>query len=190
MAISLSPRPEVCVRREIILADASIAGSKQPFHAAEPLPLPKARMFLQRCTQRTNELAMAELGTLVSDVQKKGGKVIACGLLASSGRVPDSIEAILSSHAAIHSAEGELYRQAIVQACEHCRLPLLKIREKEALVFAQSALRLSADQITRQLMAMGRALGPPWTQDQKLAALAAWVSLAATSAAKAARQTA
>jgi hypothetical protein len=178
VAIELSPEPCVCDRRTIQLCDPAIPGSKQPFHTAEPMELPKAMAFLKRCEDRSYTLAVDAFKDAAKSLEKRGHVVVACGLMASSGRALPSIEAILASHAAIHSAEGELYRDAIAHACERSRVPLLRIREKEAFAFAEQALGLSAQRIQDRLAAMGRTVGSPWTQDQKLAALAAWVALA------------
>jgi hypothetical protein len=38
-------------------------------------------------------------------------------------------------------------------------------------------LKLAPDAITARLAALGKPLGPPWTQDEKLASLAAWLVL-------------
>jgi hypothetical protein len=178
VAIELSPEACVCERRIIQLCDPTIPGSKQPFHTAEPMDLPKAKAFLKRCEDRSYALAAEAFEGVAKSLEKRGHVLVACGLMASSGRVLPSMEAILASHAAIHSAEGELYRDAIAHACERSGVPLLRIREKDAFPIAEQALGLSASRIQDRLAAMGRTVGSPWTQDQKLAALAAWVALA------------
>lgn len=189
VAVELSPEPSVCERRTIVLADPRIHGSKQPFHTAEPMSLAKAKTFLKRCENRSYALASESLKITVKTWQHRGREIVACGLIAGSGRVPDSVEAILASHAAIHSAEGELYREAIAHACERANLPLLRIKQKEIFSSAAEALGKSTDQIHSALVAMGREVGPPWGEDQKLAALAAWVALA-TGAGRARRKAA
>ena len=178
VAVGLSPELKVYDRREIVLADPKIRGSKQPFHEAEPMPLPKAKDFLKRCTDRSYQLAADSLMVLVRDMDPQGHEVVVCGAMAGSGRKSEPIEKILASHAAIHRAEGELYREAIAHACKQLDLPLVKVREKEAYGTAQIALNLSRDEIDEHLASLGRTLGSPWTQDQKLATLAAWVALA------------
>src|ERR1051326_5060975 len=191
VAIELSPEPCVCERRTVVLTDAAIAGSKQPFHTAEPMELSKAKTFLKRCEDRTYALATDVLKDVIKSLEKRGHVVVACGMMTGSGRVLNSVEAILASHAAIHSAEGELYRDAVAHACERSHVPLLRIREKVAFAAAEEALGLSTSRIQDQLAAIGRSIGPPWTQDQKLAALAAWIALAgATRKRKAAGQVA
>ena len=178
VTIELSPEPSVCERLTVVLADARIHGSKQPFHTAEQMPLAKARAFLKRCERRSYALAAENLKNMVKTWQHRGREIVACGLIDASGRVPDSVEAILASHAAIHSAEGELYRDAIAHACDRASLPLLRIKQKEILSSAAEVLGKSIAQIESVLLAMGRDVGPPWGEDQKLAALAAWVALA------------
>ena len=177
VAIELSPEPVVCDRRTIVLADSSISGSKQPFHTAEPMPLPKAKAFLKKCEQRCYALAVDHVREVLKTWQHRSREIVACGLIAGSGRIPDSVDAILASHAAIHAAEGELYRDAIAHACDRLSLPLLRIKQKEVFSAAGAALGKTPAQIQSILRAIGRDCGPPWAEDQKLAALAAWVAL-------------
>ena len=178
VAIGVAPAgPVVCDRRTIVLADPEIRGAKQPYHAAEPMPMAKAKEFLKRCSDSTYKLAVASVTAAIGELKRNGHEVVSCGMMGGSGRMPDTLEAILASHAAIHTAEGELYRDAIAHACERCKFPLTRVREKEALTVAESALGLTADQITERISALGKTVGSPWAQDQKLAALAAWVAV-------------
>jgi hypothetical protein len=39
-------------------------------------------------------------------------------------------------------------------------------------------LRLRPDDLTRRMVELGRSLGAPWSQDEKLATLVAWLALA------------
>ncbi len=180
VAIGLSEKgPVVCDRRLIVLADPEIEGSKQPFHAAEPMPIEKAKAFLKRCTASTRQLAVEAVRDCASKLKGDGHQVSAGGMLTAAGRVPDSIEAILASHAAIHAAEGEFYRSAIADACDVCGLPLARVPQNAAIGFASKALRLNDKKLRNTIAALGKQTGPPWSEDQKLATLAAWVALAA-----------
>lgn len=98
----------------------------------------------------------------------------ACGLLLASGRPLPALEKVLASHALIHTAEGELFREALRAASRECGLPLAAVRERD--LFARGAADLG---IPETLAEMGRALGPPWRQDEKFAAIAAWLALKA-----------
>ena len=80
----------------------------------------------------------------------------------------------------IHTAEGEFFRNAIVRACEQLRLPFIRIKERELWSVAQESFGFPSERLQGHLAVMGKTAGPPWTQDQKLAALAAWIALSKT----------
>jgi len=73
-----------------------------------------------------------------------------------------------------------MFRQALVRASEGCGLPVTKVRERDLLERATAALRTPAGKLQRRLADLGRPLGPPWTQDQKLATLAALLALSSS----------
>jgi len=79
----------------------------------------------------------------------------------------------------MHAAEGELYRDALVHAGAACGLPVTGVPERDLDDRAAAALRLPVAELRRRVVELGRACGPPWAQDQKSAALVAWVALAA-----------
>jgi hypothetical protein len=79
----------------------------------------------------------------------------------------------------IHTADGELFRDALRAACGVCALPVEGIREKDLFGTACcNTLRLSPAALKRRLTELGKGLGPPWGQDEKFAALGAWLILA------------
>jgi hypothetical protein len=162
------------------LADPTIPGSKQPYHAAEPLKFEDAERLVTRCLERSYALAEEALRRAVDGLQKKGHAVTACGLLLASGRALPSLAGILASHALIHTAEGELYRNALAKASEQCGMPLLRVKERELFRRAENDLHVSNAGIEQQLAKLGKSVGPPWRQDEKYAALVAWLALATT----------
>ena len=170
--------PVVVDRRRIEIADPKIRGSKQPFHAAEPLDFKDAEKLIQRCTDSTRLLALNAVRAVLDDIQKKGYQVVGCGLLTGSGRPLPGLEAILASHPLLHAAEGEFFREALVCASERCGLPVTRVRERELLEHASVVLSLPADKMQRRIAELGQSIGPPWAQDQKQAALVAWLALA------------
>lgn len=165
-------------RRRIELCDAAVEGSKQPFHHAEPMAFPRAEAFIARCRKSTDALAAAALDDLMAIAAAQKLKLIGCGVLSASGRPLPSLKDILASHALIHAAEGEFYREALAQACTRAELKAVCIREREALRQASDQLGKPEAALKERLASLGKHLGPPWTQDQKLAALAAWTLLA------------
>jgi hypothetical protein len=164
--------PEVIARRRIEIADPGIRGSKQPFHAAEPLDYPDAKKYLERCSASTQRLAREAL------LAAKRGEVAGCGIILGSGRTLPALQAILASHALIHTAEGEFYRNALVEASGHLGIPVLGVKEKELYQRGAAQLRIPVSEIERRVAELGKPMGAPWTQDQKYAALVAWMALA------------
>ena len=172
--------PEVVDRRRIEIADPAIPGSKQPYHAAEGLPLKKAEALIERCAASTQKLARGAVRTLVQDLEKRGCAVIGAGILLGSGRPVPALAVTLASHALIHTAEGEFFRNAIIEASEHCNIPLVRVKERELFQCAASQLRVPAGELQRRVAEMGKLIGPPWRQDEKLATLVGWLVLAGT----------
>jgi hypothetical protein len=175
--VGSSASPAVIFRRRIETADPAIRGSKQPFHAAESLKLPDAEALIKKCTESTRRLSRQALQTAIGDLRGKGYEVIGCGVILGSGRPLPALEAILASHALLHTAEGEFYRLALVEAGEHCGLAVAGVKEREAYEQAAAQLHISTDELQSRIAALGRGIGPPWTQDQKYAALVGWLAL-------------
>lgn len=171
--------PVVIDRRRIELADTEIPGSKQPYHAAEGLGFEEAEETVERCAGTAKRLARGAFRVVIADLRKRGHEVVGCGLLLASGRPLPALASILASHALIHTADGELFRDALTHAAEQHDLPVTRVREKELFARAAADLRIPTDALQRGVNELGRSIGPPWTQDQKLAALVGWVALAA-----------
>jgi len=97
-------------------------------------------------------------------------------LLLASGKTLPNLEKILASHALIHTADGELFREALSCAAKRSGLATVKIRERQLLEIAQQALGSEAVTLLRRLTELGKPLGSPWSQDEKFATLAAWLA--------------
>jgi len=164
--------PDILARGRMALCDASIEGSKQPFHHAEPIPFADVQTFLARCTASTAKLA----GRAV-DALRDGHAPCACCILTASGKPLPDLRAILASHALIHTAEGEFYRDAVAEACTVRNMTVRRVRVRD--MEAETAKLPQPPALVRARLAeFGKSLGPPWTQDEKLSALGAWLILA------------
>jgi hypothetical protein len=173
--------PRIIDRRRIEIADAAIPGSKQPYHTAEKLPFKQAERLVTRCTERSRALARQELRAAVDHARSSGHEVAGCGIILASGRPLPDLAATLASHALIHTAEGELFRNVIADASREMNVPVRGVKERELLAQASAVLGKSVAEVQSCLQKMGRELGPPWTEDEKYATLAAWLALAASS---------
>jgi hypothetical protein len=174
-----APGPRVLARRRIELADAALEGSKQPYHAIEALPLPEARRRLAQLQASSLALARQALQALARDARALGATLQAAAILDASGRSGTTLEAILTSHALIHTADGNHFRAALAQACTAEGLTVTRVPRRELAARAAAVLRRTPQQLQRVVDSLGRDLGPPWGVDQKDAALLAWLALGA-----------
>jgi hypothetical protein len=173
-----SPRsPTVLDRGRVELVERDARWFKQPYHAAAGMDLKDAEDFLKRGANAARQLARRALRGIIEQSDERGQHVTACGVVLGSGRPLPPLASTLASHAMIHTAEGIFFREAIVRAGEDCKLPVTGVAERELFVRGAAALRIAAEQLPARLTAMRTAIGPPWGQDEKYAALVAWMAL-------------
>ena len=177
-AVAGSPASPVILNRcRIVTADTAIPGSKQPYHAAMGLDLTTADEFIRHCLESSTGLAMGTVNALVAQLKRDSRSVLQAGILIGSGRALPDLAATLRSHALIHTAEGEFFRGVLVRASERCHVPITKIKEREVWDRGATLFRTGAADLQTQIDEIGRSIGPPWRQDEKLASLAAWIAL-------------
>ena len=177
-------KPVVLERRRIETADAAIAGSKQPYHAcvahaaADGPDILEAETLIRRCRDSSARLATEAVSAMVARLAENGHRVVGAGIFSRAGRPLPDLAATLRSHALLHTAEGDFFRDVLVQASERCSLPVTRMTEREVWERGVAALGLGAAELQRVIGELGRSLGPPWRQEEKLASLAAWIALA------------
>ncbi|MDQ2870432.1 MAG: hypothetical protein M3S32_06800 [Acidobacteriota bacterium] len=166
--------PAVLLRERVVLAEPEDGDAKQPFHAAEGMPFARAQEFLEAAAADVGRRARAEMDRLLAALSARGFEPVSCAVLSASNRELPALEAILSSHALIHAAEGDFFRDAIAEAAKSAGLAVTRIRRKELADHASKALGLPAPELERRVALFKKSVGAPWGSDQKLAALAAW----------------
>ena len=169
--------PVVLARGRVHLVETFTYEFRQPYHTAEKMLAGQAREFISRMQAEARRLAYRAIRELESRAQEQGVKLTRCGLLLASGRPLPPLEKILASHALIHTADGELFREALLHASTRCGLSEFTIREKELLDRAGQVLRAKPNELMRRVTELGREFGSPWSQDEKFATLAAWLTL-------------
>jgi hypothetical protein len=158
--------PQILERRRIVIADPELPGSVQPYHAAAGLQFSQAEDLIRNAIDSSRELALEAISARIRALQALGHEVVGCGLVSGSGNPLPALDRILASHALIHTAEGEMFRDALVWASRECHLPVAVVREKSI----ESAW-------LRRITPLGKRIGPPWTLDQKYATFAALLAL-------------
>jgi hypothetical protein len=109
---------EVIDRRRVAITSPGTPGANQPYHFAENLELPEAEKFLGNCFAASKRLAMAAVRDVVGELHGRQYRVVGSAVLLASGRPLPPLSKILASHALIHAAEGEFFREAFSKACE------------------------------------------------------------------------
>ena len=170
--------PLVVQRRRLEIADRQTTGSVQPYHAAEKMKLREAEMFLRERSESAGSLARKAVEEAVAELRAKGWSVAGCCVLAASGRTNVDLAKTLASHALIHTAEGDFFRNALRSACASCGLTVSSVKEKEVAKQSATRLRMAVDELERRAAEFGKSVGPPWRQDEKFCAMAAWSLLA------------
>lgn len=131
----------------------------QPYHAAADLKQAAAEQLVTRVEDAAEDGAAdileAAAGELTDSV------VAGVAVVVKPVSVPRDVMGILRSHAAMHAAEGVLYREAMLAAARRCGWVAHAVDE--------SALP-AAENVVQHL---GRVAGRPWRRIEKDAARAA-----------------
>jgi hypothetical protein len=174
--------PVVVDRRRCTLLDPDLP--RQPYHAAEGLTSGEAEALVARVGTAAREGARSALAVLVDDVARAGSEPDRWTLAALTVRaggtrsLPDTVAGVLASHAAMHAAEGQLYRDALAEAAADMGLDVVVYGRGEELADASTALGTDAGTVAELVAALGRSIGPPWQKEHRHAAAAALAELA------------
>jgi hypothetical protein len=169
---------EIIERRKVVIIDPKATGVTQPYHYVEEMELRAAERHLAKCAAESRRLALEALRQISTQLRDRGFSLVGSAILLSSARPLPELDEVLGSHALIHTAEGEFFRQAFRHALERLEIPVTGIRESELDDYALKAFGKAAGGVHTKIDGMGRFLGPPWTKDEKTAALAAAILLA------------
>jgi hypothetical protein len=98
-------------------------------------------------------------------------------LLVGTGMPDWTTDEILAVHVRMHKAEGEMFRDILVEGARTCGIEPTTLPDKTALDASARQLGVTRAQLDADLAALGKAAGPPWGKYQKEAAAAALVVL-------------
>ena len=167
---------EVLDRRRVELIDPSLV--RFAYHNVQDEPLDRAAKSIAEVEASALALASREMSALVDSLKADGHEVRGVGIAAKTAKLPDSLDKILSSHAQLHAAEGDLFREALAEAAASCGLSVAGFPPKQLYADAAEALGSSEATLRDLLTRTGKALGSPWRADHKDATLAALLALA------------
>ena len=166
--------PHLADSRRIDLSDPASPESRQPYHAG----FGTARSSggeLKRLVSSVRRFGRRSVMSVV-ETYAAGRALTGAGVVVGSLSDPDRIA---NQHIRIHALEGQLFREVVEQALAAGGLPCAVWRERDLYEAAANVLRGTEPQIRSTVTALGHEIDRPWRAEQKAAAVAAWLVLAA-----------
>jgi hypothetical protein len=129
--------------------------------------------------KRQDERAAKGLKDLVGMLRDAGCEPVVAALLVNrAGWISDLLAYSLSWPDHPPVAEGLAVREALRFAIAQAGIQVAELDEKSLPDHASAVLHLGPSEVDARLKNLGTPVGRPWRKEQKLACLAAWVTLA------------
>jgi hypothetical protein len=170
-------QPQVLFRGRIDLADPSGRIRRNVYQAARALDPTDAAPRVEAAERVAAEQAAAAVERTMREAADQGAVVRSCAVVVGSFPRAVRLESILASHALAHAAEGRLYQAALLQGAETCGIDAVAVPKQSIWEQGETRLGLAKDDLREWIDGLRQEVGPPWAEDQKLAALAAWITL-------------
>jgi hypothetical protein len=168
--------PEVLARERVALLDDALP--RMVFHAALETTLSEGAALVSQVEQAAAVGATEALRTMHDRLGANGHEVAGVAIAVGTTEVPDDLATILASHARVHAAEGELYRDALVEGATELGLPVTRFANKGAVSGAAQVLGVDTEHLSARLAALRAVVGAPWQRDHREATAGALLVLA------------
>jgi hypothetical protein len=168
---------QVLLRRRVELLPPDNSIPRFVYHQASEMPLPQASELVRRGRKASQESARLAVRDAVEEMTSQGVRIDVCGVLSGSTVVPNDLAAILRAHPLIHAAEGALFQNAIVSACESRGLRVAVAREREVWVRAAAVWDIGEPELRKNVDLLRKSLGAPWSADHKTSTAIALLAL-------------
>jgi hypothetical protein len=139
----------------------------QLYHAAAGVPAARGELFVRAGVERVTAVAGERLDELVAAL----GRVAVVAVVTGDHPIPDDVPVarILAAHPMMHAAEGQLYRDALLDAAAVRGLTAHGVPRGRA-------QELLTGSLAATVAGLGLAAGRPWRKEHKLATVAALVA--------------
>jgi hypothetical protein len=165
--------PHLCKSDVLDLSDPRDPETRQPYHAATG-KLETNTATLKRRMQSVRRATERSIADLTQRWTNDGCAFHRAALVVGSVIGPESIA---NPHIRAHALEGRLFRAVLEDALRSRGIQCAIFAERDVHPRASNILGQSPVQIRRVIAELGRSVNGPWRADQKVAALAAWMSL-------------
>lgn len=166
--------PRMVDRQTIQLANPETPESSSPYHAALALPPAEGSRTVARLVEVARAATAAALADLLEAYVARGYRPLGIGVVGGSEVDPRRIG---NDQVRAHAEEGRLFPWLLEEAGRAEGLPVLAAPAKLLLARASETLGRPEGALKEALTALGQEVGPPCTQVEKSAALAAWLVL-------------
>lgn len=156
--------PRLLIRCQIDLVPEDLPA--QVYHAAAALDVTEAESLIERWAGAAVDNATRGIANVRRAAADANCRLAAVSIVGEVRDLPP-LAVVLRSHPLLHAAEGQLAREALAEAAE-----------REGLTVHRVSPRGPQDMdLAERVVDLGRAAGPPWRKEHKLAAVAALVAL-------------
>lgn len=173
------PAPVIIERSRVMLTSAPLP--REPYHDARGGAPVEAEKIVTAAAEEARALAVEAITGLLTLTTSQGDALIAGGVVLGAGRTGLTLAQALSTHAAMHGAEGWLFREALIAATQQCGLEAMVVAQRGLRARSAAALGTSERSVSAIVQQLGQGLGAPWGQDQKTATMAALLALRSAS---------
>jgi hypothetical protein len=165
---------EAVFRRRMDLMPVPNSDSRFVYHRAAEVSLEEAAVLVQEARAVIREAARRAIREMLASAKLE---IRAAGVPAAMKTQPKDLSKILASHALIHAAEGQLFRDAVLEGCRSNGVAAVCMGTRELWPKAAEVSGIEEVRLRGIVDAMGKTIGPPWTADQKIATAAGLVAL-------------
>ena len=165
--------PRLCDVQRIDLSDPQLPETRQPYHAA----MGRLETDTQKINRRVDvvrRITEKSITKLLAGYRQQNFTIKRAALVVGSQIDPRSVA---NAHIRAHALEGQLFRSVLQESLHKHRILSDVLIERDAYARAAVQLKQSNENVRRMIQNFGRAAKASWRAEQKLAALAAWVSL-------------
>jgi hypothetical protein len=156
--------PRLLIRCQIDLVPEDLPA--QVYHAAAVLNVTEAELLVERWAGAALDNARRGIATVRRAAADANCRLAAVSIVGEVRNLPP-LAVVLRSHPLLHAAEGQLAREALAEAAEGEGLTVHRV----------SPHGTHDMDLAERVVDLGRAAGPPWRKEHKLAAVAALVAL-------------
>jgi hypothetical protein len=185
VGVALEKRePRVVLSSFLATGDPDDRLSLEPYHVAAEMCADgkvsaKAVAAVAEGRKRQDRLAAKGLKGVADRLRAEGAEPVVAALLVNrAGWITDLLSYSLAFPEHPPVAEGLAVRDALRFACREAGMKIAEVDEKSLPDLASEVLGAGSASMDARLKALGATAGKPWRKEQKLACLAAWLTLA------------